>query len=78
VDSKKVVQSGLEYWLRLLEHYLDRKHPGDLTHKTTTPYSRQFKFEGKINVDMLVSPFWQEHTQLYQFLETISPEHWHK
>ena len=70
----QIVREGFDSALDLLERYLDRKNPFMLTDKDRTSRSRQFTFDGMIEVDMLVSPYWGDHPrELYQFLQTINP-----
>ena len=56
-----------------MESFLDRKFPGKLSERNRTSRSLQFKFENKIDVDMLVSPFWRDRHDLYRFLQGIEP-----
>jgi hypothetical protein len=72
--GNQIVREGFDSALDLLERFLDRKYPYMLTDKHRTSRSRQFTFDGMIEVDMLVSPYWGEHPrELYQFLQTINP-----
>ena len=73
VDGPKILREGFDPLLDILIRYLDRKLPGQLHDKDRTPFSIQFKFENKIDVDMLVSPLWREPSAFYHFLETIEP-----
>ena len=72
LTGHQIVREGFDSALGLLERVLDRKNPHMLTDKDRTSRSRQFIFDRKIEVDMLVSPHWGEHPQeLYQFLQKI-------
>ena len=70
----QIVREGFDSALGLLENVLDRKNPDMLTERHRTSRSRQFIFDGKIEVDMLVSPYWGEKPrEFYQFLQEIDP-----
>jgi hypothetical protein len=74
LDGHKLVKEGFDSPLGLLEGILDRRNPDMLTDRHRAPRSRQFTFDGKIEVDMLVSPYWGEHPrELYKFLQEINP-----
>ena len=36
-----------------------------------TPYTLQVKYDDRIDVDLLVSPFWAKPSELYQFLREV-------
>lgn len=63
-----------DHWLDILQRFLDRKQPGKLSERNRTQISLQFRFDGKIDVDMLVSPLWSCPGELYNFLTKISFE----
>ena len=74
LTGHQIVKEGFDSALGLLESVLDRKNPHMLSERHRTARSRQFKFEGKIEVDMLVSPYWgQKPQEFYQFLQEINP-----
>ena len=73
LEGSDIIENGFEYWLSILVNFLDRKLPGSLTDINKTSRSLQFKFEYKIDVDMLVSPFYREPRTLYRFLQRIEP-----
>ncbi len=64
---------GYTSWLNKLERFL-RETLGQKIDRQSikqTPHAVQFKYDGKIEVDLLVSPFWDSHYDLYEFLQTI-------
>ena len=74
VEGSQILQEGFDPLLDMLIKYLERRLPGQLFDKHRTVHSVQFKFENRIDVDMLVSPFWREPSAFYHFLGTISPK----
>ena len=56
-----------------MDGFLKRKFSGKLYEKNRTSRSLQFNFDKKIDVDMLVSPFWRDRHDLYRFLQGINP-----
>ena len=54
-----------------MQQFLD-KNIGDNITRTT--HSSHFKYNGETDVDMFVSPFWREPSDLYQFLQGIPEE----
>ena len=67
-----LMQGGCNYWLEKLDTFLQQNCGSDYQKTGMTTRSVQFKFEGIIDVDLLLSPFWDNEQQLYQFLKTIS------
>ena len=73
VEGSQILREGFDPLLDMLIQYLERRLPGQLFDKHRTAHSVKFKFKNKIDVDMLVSPYWREPSAFYHFLETISP-----
>lgn len=71
VDPQEVCRNGFHGYLQVPEDYLDRKIPSKTSQKRRTAHSIQFLYDRKVDVDMLISPFWSEPRKLYEFLETI-------
>ncbi len=74
MDPQEALSNGFHRWLRALENHLDRKNPGKLSQRKETPHSVQYRFDERIDVDMLISPFWREPSELYRFLQRIPRE----
>ena len=74
LEGSDIIANGFDNWLKILVNLLKRKLPGSLTDINKTSKSLQFKFEDKIDVDMLVSPFYREPHTLYRFLQGIEPK----
>ena len=73
LEGSDIIKNGFDYWLSILESFLNRNLPKSLTERKITSWLFQFKFEDKIDVDMLVSPFYREPHTLYRFLQGIEP-----
>lgn len=73
MDGHKIVQDGFGHWIDIVQQFLDRKLDGRIADRHRTIHSSQYKFDGRLDVDMLVSPFWREPDGLYQFLQSIAP-----
>ena len=71
LTGQHVLENGLESWLTCVQQFLKDKLPGKITKRNRTFASLQFKFDGYINVDLLLSPFWREPNQYYTFLQRI-------
>ena len=69
MNQDKILKDGYDFWLNILESFLDRKFPYQLTEKKRTAHSLQFTFDRDLPVDMLVSPNWKSPNELYQFLQ---------
>jgi hypothetical protein len=54
-----------------MQRFLDRKLGDRISDKRRTVHSSQFKYDGVLDIDMLVSPFWREPSALYTFLQRI-------
>ncbi len=39
-----------------------------------TEYAVQFNYKGQVDVDLLVSPYWDTPHSLYRFLQTVTRE----
>lgn len=75
MTGERIVRDGFDPCLDILTRHLDSKLPGKLQNKHRTVHSLQFTFE-RLEVDMLVSPFWREPRSFYHFLETIDQRKW--
>lgn len=73
LDGHRIITDGFDYWINIVQQFLDRKLDGRISERNRTIHSSQYKFDGTLDVDMLVSPFWREPNGLYQFLQNIAP-----
>ena len=73
MEGSQILREGFDPLLDRLIRHLEREFPGQIFEIHRTVHSVQFKFENKIDVDMLVSPFWREPSAFYHFLETTNP-----
>ena len=63
-------QNGFKEWIGLLKSFVER----NFTHKCkTTGRSVQFTYKS-VEVDLLVSPYWNTAQEFFQFLKTIPKE----
>lgn len=70
IDPHEVRDKGYTKWLDMLDSFLKETIASKYTYKRTTRFAVQFLYDGKIDVDLLVSPYWGEVPQpLYRFLE---------
>ena len=72
-----VLKEGYGEWLDKLKGFIETEF-GEVVTKTRGDRSIQFTFKGKIDVDLLVSPYWedkqkqdQDQHELYRFLNGI-------
>ena len=56
-----------------MERFLDRKFLGRISERDRSDWLLQYRFDDKIEVDMLVSPFWRDRHDFYHFLQRIDP-----
>ncbi len=76
IDGSEIVRGGFNHWLNIVETYLDRHLSGQITEKSPNSLLYKFKFgiahqSNKIDVDLLVSPYWDKPEDLYRFLLQI-------
>ena len=70
IEPEAVAQNGLKEWVDLLQLFVEN----NFTHKSeTTGRSVQFTYKG-VEVDLLVSPYWNTSQEFYQFLNKIPRE----
>lgn len=68
ITGEMVLREGYHKWLNLLQTFLETKFGADVR---KTIHSVQFTFNGKIDVDLLVSPYWKDQQELYRFLNRV-------
>ena len=71
VDAYTVKQNGCEAWLYKLKEFLQQTLGRKFKLDGQTPHAVQFVYDGKIEVDLLLSPCWSNPKQLYDFLRTV-------
>ena len=68
---------NLKRQLRDLHEFLEKRFPSKYKHQFTTQHAVQFEFTEKgitLEVDLLLSAYWDNPQELYTFLRTVSPE----
>ena len=65
---------GIKSWLEKIDDFLKRTLGRKYEHQRNTPHAVQFKYDGKIDVDLLISPYWSSKEDFYRFLKTLRPE----
>ena len=68
ISQHTVRENGFRAWLEKMKSFLQRSFGGSYK---LTPHAVQFKYDGKIDVDLLLSPYWSDPDQLYKFLGQI-------
>lgn len=64
-------ENGYQAWLEKLKHFLQQSLGRKFKLDQLTPHAVQFEYEGKIDVDLLLSPYWSDPHQLYDFLRQV-------
>lgn len=72
VDTHTMRYKGFGKWLDQLETFLERQPKVVITKRTK--FSVQFKFDDIIDVDLLVSPYWNNQHDFYDFLRGVPKE----
>ena len=67
-----MLEKGFDYWLKKLERFLRECRGVQI--KKKTPHSVQFTYNDLIEVDLLVSPWWDSVVQLTEFLDKVPVE----
>ena len=68
---------NLKNQLKDLHEFLEKRFPNKYKHQCTTKHAVQFEFTEKgitVEVDLLLSAYWDNPQELYTFLRTVSPE----
>jgi len=66
-----VKTNGYEVWLNRLKTFLQQTLGWRFRFDKKTPHAVQFVYDGKIEVDLLLSPYWSNPRLLYDFLGTV-------
>ena len=61
-------------WVKKLHGFLSKSLGHDYNHKGTTKYSVNFVYKRQVEVDLLVSPYWENQHELYRFLQKVPKE----
>lgn len=64
-------ENGYQAWLEKLKHFLQQSLGRKFKLDQLTLHAVQFEYEGKIDVDLLLSPYWSDPHQLYDFLRQV-------
>ena len=70
IEPEDVLKEGYGEWLDYLKTFIET-HFGEVVTKTKGERSIQFRFNDVIDVDLLVSPYWEDQHELYRFLNGI-------
>ena len=68
ISQYTVRENGFQALLEKMKSFLQRSLGGSYR---LTPHAVQFKYDGKIDVDLLLSPYWSDPHQLYKFLGQV-------
>lgn len=73
ITAQEIKTNGYTSWLSKLEWFLKETLGRRLDRQsfTKTPHAVQFKYNGMIDVDLLLSPFWNDHYEVYDFLKSV-------
>ena len=76
IDGNAVLrqQNKFQLWLEKLHRFLSRALGHDYNYTGMTKRSVQFNYKGQVDVDLLVSPYWEKQHDLYKFLQTVPEE----
>ncbi len=72
VDTHTMRYKGFGKWLDQLQTFLEEQPKVAITKRTK--FSVQFKFNDIIDVDLLVSPYWNNQHDFYDFLRGVPKE----
>ena len=64
-------ENGYQAWLEKLKHFLQQSLGRKFKLDKMTPHAVQFEYGGKIDVDLLLSPYWSDQHQFYDFLGQV-------
>jgi hypothetical protein len=73
ISGREVLEteSLFQKWLRKLHAFLKKKQ--GYSFKNMTKRSVQFRYKDKVDVDLLVSPYWNNKDEFYMFLRDDVP-----
>ena len=73
ISGREVLRSAslFQPWLRKLHAFLQNKQ--GYSFKKMTKRSVQFRYKDKVDVDLLVSPYWSNKDEFYMFLRDEVP-----
>ena len=77
ISGREVLQSRslFQPWLKKLHAFLQKKE--GYSFKKMTKRSVQFRYKDKVDVDLLVSPYWNNKHEFYSFLRDEVPRDQH-
>lgn len=64
-------ENGYDVWLDRLKAFLQQTLGRRFRFEKKTPHAVQFVYDGKIEVDLLLSSYWSNPRLLYEFLGTV-------
>lgn len=70
ISGRSVTSSGelFKPWLRKLHTFLQNTLGRNYGYTRMTERSVQFNYKGKVDIDLLVSPYWNSKDEFYTFL----------
>lgn len=71
ISQYKVRENGFRAWLEKVKSFLQQSLGRNFKLEQLTPHAVQFEYGGKIDVDLLLSPYWSDPHQLYKFLGQV-------
>ena len=75
IDGSAALQpNAFQSWVRELHAFLSSKLGHNYGHQGMTKRSVQFVYKGRVEVDLLVSPYWENQHKLYRFLQSLPQE----
>jgi len=66
-----VEENGYKALLNKLQAFLEQTLGRKFKYTNKTQHAVQFVYDGKIEVDLLLSPYWSNPRLLYDFLRTV-------
>ena len=68
IDPDIVVEMGNSHLLDRMDRFLRRRLQNEYQFVRKTSFSIQFKFHNEIDVDLLLSPYWEKPEELHLYL----------
>ena len=71
IDKDTVIEQGYKAWLKEMKVFLRQSLGEKFKLDQLTLHAVQFEYSRKIDVDLLLSPYWSNPKQLYDFLRHV-------
>ena len=72
IDFRDVVENGHDETLEKLKTYVEKELSPHYKYSDTTKVALQFSYKG-IDVDLLLSPYWETRGEYYHDLAQVEP-----